>query len=306
MDKQRIRWDDLQIVWAIAESGSLSGAGRQLGISHATVFRRLTEMELRLGVSLFERSRNGYLPTAAGEDLAAVARRVEADVVGAERRLAGQDLKLSGNIRVTTTDTLFTGLLAPAFAEFRDTYPDIELEVLISNQVHSLSKREADIAIRPTRNPPETLVGRRAGTIEQAVYGQSHRWQSVPAPLTKLTEHPWIGPDEHMGDSTLETWAAQQGLDDRCHYRVDSMLGMKTAIQHGPELAVLPCYLGDSNPELRRMTNPVPELAVPLWLLTHPDLRRVSRIRAFTKAIGDHIRDRLDRPVPKDIRQPRI
>lgn len=293
MDKQRIRWDDLQIVWSIADTGTLSGAGRRLGISHATVFRRLTDMEDRLGVTLFERSRTGYLPTPAGEDLAAVARRVEADITGAERRLAGQDLKLSGNIRVTTTDTLFTGLLAAAFAEFRATYPAIELEVVISNQLQSLSKREADIAIRPTRNPPETLVGRRVGTIEQAVYGQRHHWQDVQAPLGTLSEHNWIGPDKHMGDSALETWMTQQGLDDHCHYRVDSRFGMQTAMCHGPELAVLPCYLGDSDPALRRLTNPVPELAVPLWLLTHPDLRRVSRIRAFTKAIGDHIRHSL-------------
>src|SRR5690554_6333957 len=104
MNEQSIRWDDLQMVWAIADTGSLSGAGRRLGVSHATVFRRLTDMEKRLGVALFERSRTGYTPNSAGEDLAAVARRVEADILGAERRLAGQDLKLSGSVRLTTTD----------------------------------------------------------------------------------------------------------------------------------------------------------------------------------------------------------
>lgn len=290
MDEQAIRWDDLQIVWAISETGTLSGAGRRLRISHATVFRRLTNIEHRLGVALFERSRTGYSPTPAGEDLAAVAQRVEADIKGAERRLAGQDLKLSGNIRVTTTDTLYTGLLAPALADFRADYPDIELEVVISNQVHSLSKREADIAIRPTRNPPETLVGRRVGAIDQAIYGQKCHWQDTPAPLQTLSEFNWIGPDKHMGDSALETWMTQQGLDGHCHYRVDSMLGMQTAVRNGPELAVLPCYLGDSDAHLRRLTNPLPELAVPLWLLIHPDLRRVSRIRAFTQTMTDHIR----------------
>lgn len=95
MNEQRIRWDDLQIVAAIAETGTLSGAGRQLGISHTTVFRRLTTMENQLGVALFERSRTGYTPSAAGEDLFAVARRVQTDINGVERRLAGKDLKLS-------------------------------------------------------------------------------------------------------------------------------------------------------------------------------------------------------------------
>ena len=294
MNEHSIRWDDLQMVWAIADTGSLSGAGRRLGVSHATVFRRLTDMEKRLGVALFERSRTGYTPNSAGEDLAAVAKRVEADILGAERRLAGQDLKLSGSVRLTTTDTLYAGLLAPALADFRVNYPDIELEVVVSNQVHSLSKREADIAIRPTRNPPETLVGRRVGSIRQAIYGQKQYWDDTPIPLNSLTEHQWIGPDAHMGDSTLEAWMTQQELDKRCHYRVDSMLGMQTALHHEPCLAVLPCYLGEADPRLRRLTDPIPELSVPLWLLTHSDLRRTNRIRVFTQEIGECIRQRLD------------
>ncbi len=96
-----------------------------------------------------------------------------------------------------------------------------------------------------------------------------------------------------MGNSSLETWITQQGLDNYCHYRVDSILGMQTAVRHGPGLAVLPCYLGDSDPELMRLTDPLPELAFPLWPLTHPDLRRVSRIRVFTQDIGEYIRQRL-------------
>lgn len=290
MDEQSIRWDDLQIVWAISETGTLSGAGRRLNISHATVFRRLGNLEKRLGVALFERSRTGYAPTPAGEDLAAVAQQVQANIEGAERRLAGQDLKLSGNIRITTTDTLYNGLLAPAFAEFRASYPDIELEVVISNQVQSLSKREADIAIRPTRNPPETLVGRRVDNIEQAVYGQTAYWQDTHIPRQTLSEFSWIGPDKHMGNIELEAWMTHHELDGQCHYRVDSMLGMQTAVRHGAEVAVLPCYLGDSDARLRRLTNPLPELSIPLWILIHPDLRRVSRIKAFSEAITDSIR----------------
>ena len=290
MNEQRIRWDDLQIVAAIAETGTLSGAGRQLGISHTTVFRRLTTMENQLGVALFERSRTGYTPSAAGEDLFAVARRVQTDINGVERRLAGKDLKLSGTIRITTTDTLFDGLLAKPLARFRADYPDIKLEVVISNQVHSLSKREADIAIRPTEIPAETLVGRKVGVIQQSVYGQRMHWQNQRTPLQRLTAQPWIGPDNHMGNRALETWMAQNELNDLCHYRVDSMLGMQTAARSGTAVAVLPNYLGDADPELRRLTDPVKELDIPLWILTHPDLRRVKRIREFTQVIGEQLR----------------
>lgn len=289
MNEQQVRWDDLQIVSAIADTGTLSGAGRRLGISHATVFRRLTNMENQLGVVLFERSRTGYTPSAAGEDLFAVARRVQADINGVERRLAGKDLKLSGTIRVTTTDTLFAGLLATPFEKFRSDYPDIKLEVVISNQVQSLSKREADIAIRPTGKPPETLVGRKVGVIRQSVYGQRHHWQNVSVPLHILTGHHWIGPDNHMGNRALETWMAQNELNEFCHYRVDSMLGMQTATRSGAAVAVLPDYLGDSDPDLSRLTDPIGELDVPLWILTHPDLKRVKRIREFTQVIGEQL-----------------
>lgn len=293
MNEQSIRWDDLQIISAIADIGTLSGAGRRLGISHATVFRRLTNLEHQLGVTLFERSRTGYTPNAAGEDLFAVAQRVQTDITGAERRLAGKDLKLSGTIRITTTDTLFAGLLAKPFDRFRTDYPDIQLEVVISNQVHSLSKREADIAIRPTNSPPETLVGRKVGVIRQSVYGQRQHWQNEQVPLHTLTGHPWIGPDNHMGNRALETWMAQNGLNEFCHYRVDSILGMQTAVRSGADLAVLPEYIGENDTELCRLTDSIGELGIPLWILTHPDLRRVKRIREFTGVIGEYLRERL-------------
>ncbi|MGM0559641.1 MAG: LysR family transcriptional regulator, partial [Pseudomonadota bacterium] len=158
MNEQKGRWDDLRVVRAIAEMGSLSGAGRRLGLSHATVFRRLGEIEARLGVRLFERARGGYSPTPAGEDLAATAGRVEAEVLEVERRLAGQDLRPAGSLRVTTTDTLLSGLLSPLFTEFRQAFPEIALEVSLSNNLFNLSRREADVAIRPVQDPPDTLV----------------------------------------------------------------------------------------------------------------------------------------------------
>ena len=168
MTEQSLHWDDLRVVQAIAEAGSLSGAGRRLGASHATVFRRLNAIERRLGVALFERSRTGYAPTPAGEDLAATAARVETEVLGAERRVVGRDLRLSGSIRVTTTDTLLMGLLSPIFAGFQRAHPEIVLEVAVSNQLFNLSQRDADVAVRPSPSPPEHLVGRRVGTVAQA------------------------------------------------------------------------------------------------------------------------------------------
>ncbi|MGQ7287781.1 LysR family transcriptional regulator [Vreelandella venusta] len=293
MNEQQIRWDDLQIVLAIAETGSLSGASRALRISHATVFRRLNEMERRLKVTLFERSRTGYIPTLSGDDLAASARRVQSEVNGAERRIIGQDLTLSGSLRITTTDTLFAGLLSPLLASFRQRYPDITLEVVISNQRQSLSRREADIAIRPTRQPPETLVGRKLSDISLAIYGQKALWQNAPlllkTPLpldpVSLQQEAWIGPDVQLGDTALEKWM----MDKRAAYKLDSMLGMQSAVRHGAGIAVLPCYLADADEALLKLSAPIEALTTPLWLLTHPDLRHVARVRAFMQAIAEGV-----------------
>lgn len=285
-----LAWNDLQVALAIAEAGTLSGAGRRLGLSHATVFRRLGDIERRLGARLFERARTGYTPTPAGEEVAAAARRVEGEVLTAERRVAGRDLRPSGTVRVTTTDTLLAGLLSPMLVAFRTSYPDIRLEVAVSNQLFSLSRREADVAIRPSSAPPETLVGRRVATIAQAVYVARERIAPDAAPRdTEVREWggrewdtlEWIAPDEGMAYRALETWMAEQGLSAHCRHWVDSLFGMYAAARDGGGAAVLPCYLGDGDPRLVRAGAPIPALATELWLLTHPDLRRVARIRAF-------------------------
>ncbi|KAA0011902.1 LysR family transcriptional regulator [Billgrantia pellis] len=276
MTEQSLQWDDLRTVLAIAETGTLSGAGRRLGLSHATLFRRLNAIEARLGVALFERSRTGYAPTPAGEELATTAARVETEIMSAERRLVGRDLRLSGTIRVTTTDTLLIGLLSPLFARFQNEHPQIELEIVVSNQLFNLSQRDADVAIRPTAAPPEHLVGRRVGSIAQAVYARAEA----------ETEN-WVGPDRHLGYPALERWMKGRGAKGRCRYRVDTLLGMLAAARDGLGWAVLPCYLADADPVLMRIGEPIPELATELWLLTHPDLRRVARIRAFMGFVAD-------------------
>ncbi|GHE20837.1 LysR family transcriptional regulator [Halomonas urumqiensis] len=276
-----MQWDDLRVILAIASAGSLAGAARYMGTSHATLFRRLNGIEARLGVRLFERSRTGYAATAAGEELAAAARRVEAEVLGAERRVVGRDLRLSGVVRVTTTDTLLMGLVSPVFAAFQRAQPDITLEVAVSNQLFNLSQRDADVALRPSRSPPEHLVGRRVGCIAQAVYARADAGGDA-----------WVGPDRHLGYAALDAWMADNGANERCRYRVDTLMGMHAAVRDGLGRTVLPCYLGDDDSLLTRLGEPIPELATDLWLLTHPDLRRVARIRAFLAFVAEALAGR--------------
>ncbi|WP_323120482.1 LysR family transcriptional regulator [Burkholderia alba] len=282
MDEQRMSWDDLRLVLAVVQAGSLAGAARRLGISHATVFRRLTAIETGLRVKLFERTRTGYVPTLAGQDAATAAERIQDEVHGVERRVAGRDARPSGIVRVTTTDTLLAGLLSPVFAAFRQSFPEIALEVLVSNAVFDLSKREADVAIRPSSAPPDTLIGRRIGVVAQAVY-------AAPTLRVRGGDLEWVGPHERMGYWPLEKWMREQGVDARCAYRVDTLLGLFTAARAGIGAAVLPCYLADGDRDLVRIGDRIDVLATDLWLLTHPDLRDTARVRALSSFVATSI-----------------
>ncbi|MEM7226212.1 MAG: LysR family transcriptional regulator [Pseudomonadota bacterium] len=265
-----MNWDDLRTVLAIARAGSLVGAAERLGVSHPTVFRRLGALEARLGVRLFERARSGTTATPAGEEMAAQAAELEERVGTLERRLLGRDLRPAGTLRVTTTDTLLYGLLAPILAQFRAAHPEIELEIALSNEPFNLSKRDSDVAIRPTTRPPEPLVGRKVSAIALAVYGVRVR---EPEDL------PWIGLDDSLSGLPLARWLAAR--NHPAPLRLNSLYACCEAARAGLGRTLLPCFLGDPAPELVRLGAPIDELEGELWLLTHPDLRKVARVRVF-------------------------
>lgn len=290
-----LAWNDFELVLAIATTGSLSGASRALGVSHATVFRRLGDVEQRLGVTLFERSRTGYRPTLAGEELADTARIMDEAALAAERKVAGRDLEPSGEIWTTTTDSLLMGLLAPLFTEFRQKYPGIVLDVAVSNQLFNLTRREADVAIRPSNRPPENLVGRPLTKIGQAVYGHRSLGLTPGAPIETLVSQPWIGAGPRLQDSALDQWMDTNALKPSCVYRVDTLVSILSAIRSGMGLAVLPCYLADDDPDIIQLTDPIPELEYGLWFLMHPDLRGVVRIHALMDFLTGAIRARKQR-----------
>ncbi len=285
-----LAWNDFEVVLAIASSGSLSGASRTLGVSHATVFRRLGDIEQRLGVALFERSRSGYRPTLAGEELADTAKIMDEAALAAERKVAGRDLAPSGEIWATTTDSLMMGLLAPLFTEFQHTYPGIVVDVAISNQLFNLTRREADVAVRPSNRPPEHLIGRPLTKIGQAVYGHRSFGLSPGSSIDALARHPWIGTGPRLQDSELDLWMDHHQLKSACGFRVDTLVGILSAIRAGMGLAVLPCYLADNDPEIVQLTDPIPELEYGLWFLMHPDLRGVVRIHALMDFLTEAIR----------------
>jgi DNA-binding transcriptional LysR family regulator len=272
-----MNWDDLRLVLAVAQAGTLSGAARHLRVTHSTVFRRLGVIEQRLGVRLFERFRDGYSATPAGEAVAALAARFADDFLALERCLSGQDLRPSGTVRITTTDTI-SAMLMRHVPTLRAAHPEILLEVTVSNAMANLTRREADVAIRPTPEPPETLVGRRVADIAHAVYGS-------PAYLSRHGGRPsdleWIGLDDTLATTVIGRWMRENVREAQIGLRVDALPALKDAACAGAGVALLPCYLGDEEARLRRTrSSGAPDVRSALWLLTHSDLRRTARIRA--------------------------
>ncbi|SFH80468.1 LysR family transcriptional regulator [Albimonas pacifica] len=269
-----LSWEDFRLVGAVAETGGLPAAARRLELSHSTVFRRLAKIEEAVGFPLFERGRDGYAPTPAGEEMVAAAAAMAEDAAGFASRIEKREIAPAGDLRIATSDALLQALLTPILAEFRKAYPAIRLELALGNPSLNLSRRDADVAVRATDRPPETLVGRRAAGLAWALYAASD------APLAAAAG-PWVGPSDELGALPAAALTRARAPGGEAAWRVNSVIAMAEAIGQGGGVGFLPCFVGDGRLDLRRLGPPEPELATGLWLLTHPDLRRAPRVRAF-------------------------
>lgn len=284
----RFSLDDLQLFLAIARSGSLAGAARTLRVNHSTVFRRLKILEAGLDVRLFDRLAEGYVLTEAGEALRRHAERIEDEAQAIERELSGQDVRLSGKLRLTTTDTLAGSFLAPILHAFHASHPGVGLDLLVTGSFLDLGRREADIAVRPTANPPDDLIGRRLGTIRWGVYG-SPDYLQAHAPLVDLAaagDHRFIGGNELIAHLVSTRWLDERVPPEAVVLRTNSIVAAQHAARAGMGLAVLPHYMARRDQALRCVLSIGPEVATDLWLLVHPDLRRNARVQAFMSFIA--------------------
>ena len=176
-------------------------------------------------------------------------------------------------------------------ADFRRAYPEISLDVVVANQALNLSKRDADVAIRATDRPPETLIGRRAATIAWAVFAASGKARENFDPASEAREVDWIGFGDNLANLKAAKWLKEHAAPGRIVYRINTVLGLAEAIAAGIGFGLLPCSIGASTPGLTRLTTPI-DAADGLWLLTHSDLRQTARVRAFMDFAASEIAKR--------------
>ena len=275
-------WDDIKFVRALAEKGSLDLAAAELKVAASTVFRRLKKIEDGLGTSLFDRDRNGYRPTQAGEEVVAAADSVAERIATLEMRLIGAESDLGGVVRLTTPETMWSSLL-PILADIRQEHPRILVELIVNATFLNLSRRDADLALRPVNGPPDQLFGRKIGRIGFSVYGPAQGaadgWIALDDTLAHLNQHRWFRQRDPKGDVVM---------------RCDSFLAAQAAVAQGMGRAVLPDFLAATDPGLDRFEALPDQWGTDLWLLTHPELRHSERIKLLMRRIAAGMRARLN------------
>ncbi len=283
-----MNWDDLRLFLAVARAGSISGAARQLGVQHSTVSRRIRQFEEKLGSRLLERKKGRYELTQAGENVKEASSRIEQEVLGVDGALLGKDAQQVGPLRVAALNNMASSILMPMFASFNKQRPQVELHIIVSNNDVSLSQREADVAIRLTNTPNESLIGRRIVTVASCIYGNRKYLQQQ---RKQGAEPRWIGVD---CCGFHKTWTRQMANGHAHNFFSDDTQMTHAAIREGMGVSILPCFMGDMDPLLDRYCDPDPALDLGLWVLLHPDLRRTARVLAFRDHMVNAIRAKKD------------
>ena len=283
---QKIDWSDIPFLLAVCEAGSLAGAARMMSVNHSTVFRRIEGVEARLGVRLFERHSHGYVMTPAGELFYSRAIVLCQGMNQIQLELGGKDLRLEGVLTVTTTDSLLHSL-SPVFLRFQEAHPDVELRFLSDSQSLDLTRRDADIALRPTLNPPDHWVGRKLAKITCATYASKAYWEAGNAQDPSSMR--WIMLDDDLDQSPMSKITVMKKASLARTTVISTVMGVLDGVRAGLGVAVLPSYLGDRKPDLVRIDEPDPSIVWDLWLLAHPDVRRSARVHAFFEFASQHI-----------------
>ncbi|MGQ3052131.1 MAG: LysR family transcriptional regulator [Roseateles sp.] len=286
MKTPALQWDDLRMVLAIAEHGTLSAAALQLNISHPTLSRRLQGIERRLGTRLFDRLPTALRPTEAGDAVRQLALRWRDDAAALERRIGGLDAAADGPVKLTAPDAVAEYLLPDMLASICRTHAGLQVELLVANQVLSLSQRKADIALRVTSKPDDSLTGRQVGSVAMAVYVAS----DLADRAAEGGGMPWVGFDAALACSGPAVWLAQHAPQGGVRLRANTLLGAARAVRAGIGCGVLPCFVGGALPGVVRLGGPLPELVQPLWMLMHRDAARLPRVARASQALADQLR----------------
>ena len=285
-------WDDLKHLLAVARHGSTLAAGRALGVDPSTVQRRLVELERRIGQSLVQRQPSGYRLTPFGQALLPHAERVEQAVRAFEQHIATAAAEVSGIVRVTCPEPIVLRITqSPLLDRFHARYPALQVHFVMSDKYVDLMKGEADVAFRSGDTDDGELVGRKIGDSHWAVYASRTYIErhGRPQRLADLAQHALVGFDETMAKHRITAWLQKVAPGAVLVARSSSVLGLVYSAKAGIGVAPLPTALGDAEPDLVQVIEPVADLSRIWRMLTTPALRHTPRVSAFFDFIVSEI-----------------
>lgn len=275
-----VNWDDIRYFLAVAREGSVRAAASRLGVNHATVLRRVAQLEIRLGAQMFEKLPSGYQLTSAGEEVVELASQMEASSHLLETRVLGRDQTVRGRLKVTLAPNLAAHLLMPDFAEFARWHPDIEMDIISSGDLANLTNREADVALRVVydrRTLPPHLYGLKGPEIFGGVYVSRACLTERRTGAADFLR--WIVISAHG----VPDWASEGDLrTGEVPFRVTDGEGQIAAVRQGLGITTLPCFVGDADPLLVRVPGTALHQYGTVWLLTQGETRKTKRVRLFT------------------------
>lgn len=281
-------WGDLRFFLELSRTGSLSSAARRLKVDRNTVGRRVASLEEALGLTLFERGPQGWTRTAAGDELAALASRVEENVLALARHADAADRDMAGTVRLTTATHICAQLLVPSLPILRERHPRLLLEVAVDQRIFDLTRREADLALRLGRPREAGLVMRKVGDLAYGLYAARGQ-PAARRGKVDFENDPFVGFDDSLASVPQERWLAKVAPSRRLVFRCNSSLSLLAAVRAGMGVALLPCFVAASDPALVRLAAPEP-IQHELWILFHADLGRTPRVRAVIEWVDEVVK----------------
>lgn len=282
-----MNWDDAKVFLAVCRESTLRGAARVLGVDQATVGRRVTALEKSLSATLFLRTSEGYALTAVGEAALKAVEKMEHSALELQRQIQGLDDRLTGSVRVSTTDSMAIDFLIPAIARLHAKHPDVRVQLDASTHILSLAKREADIAVRNTRPDNPDLIARRiarwpVGLFASQGYVDAH---GVPEPGSAFAGHDLVVYEPYLQGNKEMTLVSEPLGCGRIVSSLSSSLLVRRAIAAGIGLGEIPVYMGERDGLVRLWPERTRPLPYDVWLVTHADLRHTARVRVVIDEI---------------------
>jgi DNA-binding transcriptional LysR family regulator len=280
-------WALLRVFLAVAHAGSLSRAAQDLGSSQPTMSRQISALESQVGSPLFERTRRGLQLTEAGAALLVPAQRMQQHAREWSLAAAGRAQSLAGTVRLTASEMMSAYVLPDVLRELREAHPEIQIELVASNNVENLLEREADIALRMVRPTQAALVARKLGELPLAIYGHRDYLAGRRTPsVTTMGEHQWVGYDR--SDQMLRGFRAAgfEVTREFFGFRCDNQIVAWQAVVAGMGLGIGMKRVAQRSPQLREVLHHVPVPSLPLWLTAHRELRHTPRLTTVFDALA--------------------